>query len=110
MGSRESVSTIVKSRIWFIPTKADCRYSILPSGQVFRGQFPPTEFEIVPLGGTIEKPEPLPGNKIGKLFIARVDVALNEKQEEAREALVKEIENGTLDPYLLKTPHWSRRT
>ena len=36
----------------------------------------PNEFEIVPLGGTVETPTPLPGNKVGKLFIARTKIAL----------------------------------
>ncbi|WP_179367604.1 molybdate ABC transporter substrate-binding protein [Winogradskyella forsetii] len=62
----------------------------------------PDEFEIVPLGGTVETPEPLAGNKIGKLFIARIKTALTDKQQKSREALVKEIAGGALDEYLLK--------
>ena len=62
----------------------------------------PDEFEIVPLGGTVETPEPLAGNKIGKLFIVRIKTALTDKQQKSREALVKEIAGGALDEYLLK--------
>ena len=62
----------------------------------------PNEFDIIPLGGTIMNPVPLPGNKIAKLFIARIKTPLVPKQEEARESLIKEIEQHTLDPYLSK--------
>ncbi len=62
----------------------------------------PDEFDIVPLGGTVENPEPLPGNQIGKFYMARIKAPFNKRQQEAREALFKEIKNGALDPYLLK--------
>jgi len=32
----------------------------------------PTEFDIVPLGGSVESPEPLAGNKVGTLYVARI--------------------------------------
>jgi len=62
----------------------------------------PDEFDLIPLGGNVEQPDPLPGNKIGKLFIARIKTPLTENQKIARATLLKEIENGTLNPYLLK--------
>jgi hypothetical protein len=62
----------------------------------------PDEFDIVPLGGTVDKPEPLAGNKIGKLFITRISSDLSQKQRRAREALVGEIQQGALHPFLLK--------
>ena len=62
----------------------------------------PDEFEIVPLGGTVEAPEPLPGNKVGKLFVARVKTDLTARQQKAREAFMLEITDGSFDTYLLK--------
>ncbi|WP_343764905.1 molybdate ABC transporter substrate-binding protein [Gangjinia marincola] len=62
----------------------------------------PHEFEIIPLGGTIENPIPLPGNQIGKLFLARINTKLTKKQSTAREQFISEIRDGAFDPYLEK--------
>ncbi|MEM7549513.1 MAG: substrate-binding domain-containing protein [Bacteroidota bacterium] len=62
----------------------------------------PEEFEIVPLGGSVENPDPMLGNKIAKLFIAKVKTELSDKQLKFREALIQEIKENALDPYLLK--------
>jgi len=32
----------------------------------------PDDFEIIPLGGTVSQPDPLPGNKIAKFFIIQI--------------------------------------
>lgn len=62
----------------------------------------PDEFEIVPLGGSVESPEPLPGNKVARLYIARINTPLSSRQQAAREAFLAAIKAGKLDSYLLK--------
>jgi len=49
----------------------------------------PDQFDIVPLGGTVENPSPLDGNKIGTLFIARASGTWTDKQLELREKVVQ---------------------
>jgi len=51
-------------------------------------QFPEL-FDIVPLGGTIDSPVPLAGNKVGTMFIAKVKGDWNENQLKARDALIE---------------------
>ena len=48
----------------------------------------PDQFEIVPLGGTVENPDPLPGNRIGKLFAIRVNGDWTRRQSRAQERLL----------------------
>lgn len=48
----------------------------------------PDKFEIVPLGGTAENPEPVEGNRIGVMQAVRVKGNWNAKQLEARERLM----------------------
>lgn len=43
--------------------------------------------EIVPLGGTVEDPQPLPGNKVGKLDIAKVNGTYFKKVNDARDKI-----------------------
>ncbi|XLS29171.1 substrate-binding domain-containing protein [Flavobacteriaceae bacterium M23B6Z8] len=62
----------------------------------------PDEFDIVPLGGTVESPDPLPGNRIGRLFIVRIKGNLTANQITNREAFIKEIIDGSFDPFLLE--------
>lgn len=50
----------------------------------------PDLFDIVPLGGTVRVPQPLPGNKIGKLFAIRIIGKWTTEQVQNREALLKE--------------------
>ena len=48
----------------------------------------PEQFEIVPLGGTAQLPEPVEGNKAATLFIARISGDFNQNQLQAREELI----------------------
>ncbi len=48
----------------------------------------PDKFEIVPLGGTVENPKPLPGNKVGVLSVVKIKGDWNKKQKVAQEKLI----------------------
>ena len=48
----------------------------------------PDQFDIVPLGGTVANPDPLPGNQIGRLFAIRINGDWNPTQFAAQEALL----------------------
>ena len=48
----------------------------------------PDLFEIVPLGGTEDMPDPVEGNRVATLFVARINGDFNQDQIEAREELV----------------------
>lgn len=48
----------------------------------------PGRFEIVPLGGTASKPKPLPGNKIGTMFVVKIKGDWSKTQRKAADALV----------------------
>ena len=67
----------------------------------------PEHFEIVPLGGTVAQPEPLPGNRVATLYIARVDTPLTEEQRRHRERLFALLTGEAFMPYLVK--HGLRR-
>jgi hypothetical protein len=47
----------------------------------------PDLFEIVPLGGTIENPAPLPGNRIGSHYMIKIKSKWTEQQRELQEKL-----------------------
>lgn len=51
----------------------------------------PDQFDIVPLGGTIDNPQPLPGNVTGKTFIVRIKGSWTSQQVMAREHLLGEF-------------------
>ena len=51
----------------------------------------PDLFDIIPLGGTVRVPQPVTGNKIGKLFAIRINGKWTADQEYYREALLKEF-------------------
>ena len=53
----------------------------------------PDEFEIVPLGGTAEKPDPLPGNKVGVLSVVKIKGDWSEKQKAAQNKLVEAFQS-----------------
>ncbi len=67
----------------------------------------PDRFEIVPLGGTAGKPEPLPGNKIGTLFVVKIKGDWSDKQKKAAEELVKAYQTEAFTQSLEK--HGLRR-
>lgn len=58
----------------------------------------PDQFEIVPLGGTVDNPQPLPGNNIGTMSAIRVapevGVPFTAKQLEARERLMTALQSA----------------
>ncbi|MEM6264260.1 MAG: substrate-binding domain-containing protein [Bacteroidota bacterium] len=62
----------------------------------------PETFEVVPLGGTVEAPDPLPGNKRGKFFVVPIKTSLTDAQQQYRAGFLAEIRAGIFDPYLEK--------
>jgi hypothetical protein len=69
----------------------------------------PDLFDIVPLGGTVENPKPLPGNRIATLFFLPLKVVdITPKQEQARsqlsEAFLSEKFTQILNKYGLDRP------
>ncbi|WP_455218289.1 hypothetical protein, partial [Kaarinaea lacus] len=62
----------------------------------------PDKFEIVPLGGTADKPAPVKGNKVAVLKAVRIKGDWNEKQLKAREQLVKALTSDTFGTILNK--------
>lgn len=62
----------------------------------------PDVFDLVPLGGTLEEPEPLPGNKVAKLYLVRIRTELTEEQAQHREHLIEAMTSSAFDPYLEK--------
>ncbi len=60
----------------------------------------PELFDMVPLGGGINAPDPLAGNERLTLYAIRIRTALTENQQALREAFFEEIEKGRLDKYL----------
>ncbi|HAK60527.1 MAG TPA: hypothetical protein DCO77_09115 [Nitrospiraceae bacterium] len=53
--------------------------------------------EIVPLGGTVENPQPLPGNRVGTLHIAKVNGTYFKKVNDARDKIYD---------FLTTDPNW----
>lgn len=52
--------------------------------------------DIVPMGGTAEDPQPVPGNKVGTLFIAKVDGTFPTKVLNARDLIYNFITSSTI--------------
>jgi hypothetical protein len=52
--------------------------------------------EIVPMGGTAEAPQPLPGNKIGTLFVAKVSGTFPAKVSNARDLIYNFLTTSTI--------------
>ena len=48
----------------------------------------PNKFDIVPLGGTVEWPAPLPGNRIATMFAVKITGNWNDKQLAAQEGMI----------------------
>lgn len=71
----------------------------------------PDQFEIVPLGGTADDPQPLPGNNIGVMQAIRiapeVGSSLTPKQYEARERLMSAFQSDEFTEILAQ--HGLRR-
>ncbi len=62
----------------------------------------PDQFEIVPLGGTADKPQPLPGNKVGVLSVVKIKGDWNEKQKAAQEKLVEAFKSDEFTTIMAK--------
>ncbi|OGW35124.1 MAG: hypothetical protein A2010_04600 [Nitrospirae bacterium GWD2_57_9] len=64
-------------------------------------RFPDT-FEIVSLGGTIDNPQPLPGNQVGAHFAVRINGTWSDKQVQARERLIDAFNSAEFTSILEK--------
>jgi len=62
----------------------------------------PKQFDIIPLGGTIESPRPLEGNKIGTLYAARIIGDTSSKSHELREYLIDKYRSDDFTNILIK--------
>ena len=60
----------------------------------------PNRFDIVPLGGTVEAPDPLPGNKVGVMRAVRIIGDWNHKQSLARDRLMAALQSPGFDSIL----------
>jgi len=79
--------------------KADAGVIFYHLALYFKRTFP-DKFDIVPLGGTVENPKPVTGNKIGVLKAVRIKGDWNRKQYEAREALIEAMTSEQFTPIL----------
>jgi hypothetical protein len=62
----------------------------------------PDQFEIVPLGGTVENPQPLPGNKPGSHYAVRIQGDWSTRQLLAREKLIEALTSSQFGTILVK--------
>lgn len=87
--------------------KADAGFIFYHLALYFTQTFP-DKFEIVPLGGSADKPDPLPGNKVATQNAIRIKGAWNEKQLKAREKLMEVLaaaqHTDVLDKHGLRKP------
>ena len=68
----------------------------------------PSRFDIVPLGGSVAAPNPLPGNRVGVLYAVRIVGNWNAKQLDAQVRLIQALKSpdftGILHTYGLDRP------
>ena len=62
----------------------------------------PDRFDIVPLGGTVADPQPLPGNNVGTLYAVRITGDWNFVQYTARERMMRALESTQFTTILLR--------
>lgn len=62
----------------------------------------PDKFEIVPLGGTADKPQPLPGNKVAVLSVVKIKGNWNKKQKAAQDKLIEAFKSDEFTTILAK--------
>ncbi len=62
----------------------------------------PEKFDIVPLGGTVEDPQPLKGTIIGTRYVVRIKGEWSVRQKEAREKLVQTLLSDDFTAILIK--------
>lgn len=67
----------------------------------------PDEFEIVPVGGTVEQPNPVKGNKVGVLQAVRIKGNWSKNQKAAQEQLMISFQSDSFTKSLIK--HGIRR-
>lgn len=70
--------------------KADAGVILYHLGRFTQQTFP-KQFDIVPLGGTVDNPQPLPGTQIGVRYIVRLKGNWTPKQLKARETLIQTL-------------------
>ena len=62
----------------------------------------PDLFDIVPLGGTVDDPQPLPGSLTGTRYLVRIKGDWNARQIEAREVLIETLRSPTFTGVLVR--------
>jgi len=67
--------------------RADAAVILYHLGRFTKESFP-TVFDLVPLGGTLDNPQPLAGTKIGLRYVVALKGDWSPKQQAAREALI----------------------
>lgn len=70
--------------------KADAGVILYHLGLYITQTFP-DKFDIVPLGGTVDDPQPLKGTVIGTRYMVRIKGDLTPRQAEVRETLIKTL-------------------
>jgi hypothetical protein len=66
---------------------ADAAVILYHLGRLTKESFP-TVFDLVPLGGSVDNPQPLPGTKIGLRYVVAIKGDWSPKQQAAREGLI----------------------
>lgn len=62
----------------------------------------PNKFDIVPLGGTVDMPEPLPGNRVSTLFAVKIAGTWSAKQHLAQSSLMDNFQSANFSLILEK--------
>ena len=68
--------------------KADAAVILYHLGRYTQESFPGV-LDIVPLGGTVDNPQPLPGTKVGVRYVAAIKGEWSPKQKMARDTLIQ---------------------
>lgn len=80
---------------------ADAAMIMYQLGHYTATTFPDT-FEIIPLGGTVDNPQPLPGSVIGKSFMVKVKGKWTARQKRAQQALWDGLQSKAFAEILVK--------
>jgi hypothetical protein len=72
--------------------KADAAVILYHLGRYTKESFPDT-FDIVPLGGTVDDPQPLAGTKVGVRYVVALKGDWSPKQKMARDTLIDVLES-----------------
>lgn len=81
--------------------KADAAVILYHLGRYTQETFP-DQFDIVPLGGTVDNPQPLKGTKIGVRYIVALKGPWTPKQLKARDTLIQTLMSDTFTKILEK--------